>query len=129
MQRHCICMVPSQDSQWYYQHDIETPAHHQPIMYSSHIQFTVLQKYYMVCQVHYTVNILNASIIQNLSTVQRLFALLTMTRSGGYWANFRSITKKKPGLKHRLLIGYDVHIWQVSPQLSCGDTCEYACNV
>ena len=26
--------------------------------------------------------------------------------------------------KHMLAIEYDTHIWQVSPQLSCGDTCQ-----
>ena len=26
--------------------------------------------------------------------------------------------------KHRLIIEYHVYIWQVAPQLSCGDTCQ-----
>ena len=35
-----------------------------------------------------------------------------------YFTNFSSLSK------HTLTVKYRVYIWQVSPQLSCGDTCK-----
>ena len=35
-----------------------------------------------------------------------------------YFPNFSSLSK------HILTVAYRVYIWQVSPQLSCGDTCQ-----
>ena len=37
---------------------------------------------------------------------------------------FRYFPKFSALSKHTLTIKYNVHIWQVSPQLSCGDTCQ-----
>ena len=30
--------------------------------------------------------------------------------------------------KHKLAVEYYIYIWQVSPQLRCGDTCQYECD-
>ena len=37
---------------------------------------------------------------------------------------FRYFPKFSALSKHTLIIKHNVHIWQVSPQLSCGDTCQ-----
>ena len=37
---------------------------------------------------------------------------------------FRYFPNFSTSPKHMLAIEYHVHIWQVSPQLSCGDTCQ-----
>ena len=49
------------------------------------------------------------------------------SRGGGYLFNFLPsviFPNFSAFSKHWLLIEYHIHIWQVSPQLSCGDTCQ-----
>ena len=53
------------------------------------------------------------------------YPLLYEYRSGGLlnqFPIFRYFSNVSPLLKHWLPIAYHFHIWQVSPQLSCGDT-------
>ena len=38
------------------------------------------------------------------------------------------ISRFSPLPKHWLPLEYHIHIWQVLPQLSCGDTCQYECD-
>ena len=47
-------------------------------------------------------------------------------RGGGYLANFLHsvIFQFFIIVKHTLAVKYRIYIWQVSPQLSCGDTCQ-----
>ena len=48
-------------------------------------------------------------------------------RGGGYEANFiRSVPFPNFSAlsKHKLTIDYQVYIWQMSPQLGCGCTCQ-----
>ena len=39
---------------------------------------------------------------------------------GGYWTNFL----RPFNFDNQITIEYHLHIWQMSPQLSCGDTCQ-----
>ena len=49
---------------------------------------------------------------------QQGWGLLSQFFPFRYFLNFSSLSK------HTLAVKYRVYIWQVSPQLSCGDTCQ-----
>ena len=56
---------------------------------------------------------------QWLAVVSNLgWELLSQFPPFRYFPNFSSLSK------HTLAVEYRVYIWQVSPQLSCGDTCQ-----
>ena len=50
--------------------------------------------------------------------VGQVWGLLSQLPPFRYFPNFSALSK------HTLDIKYHVYIWQVSPQLSCGDTCQ-----
>ena len=66
----------------------------------------------------------NCSDYQTLHSGTRIFpanqgwGLLNQFPPFRYFPNFSSLSK------HTLAVTYRVYIWQVSPQLSCGDTCQ-----
>ena len=51
-------------------------------------------------------------------TIDQGWGLLSRFPPFRYFPNFSALSK------HTLDIEYHVYIWQVSPQLSCGDTCQ-----
>ena len=67
--------------------------------------------------------------IFSLMTVQHEQRHIFLTKVQGWgllsqFSPFRYFPKFSALSKHTLTVRYRVYIWQVSPQLSCGDTCQ-----
>ena len=58
------------------------------------------------------------TVVQRTHGAQLVWGLLSQFPPFRYFPNFSSLSK------HTLTVTYRVYIWQVSPQLSCGDTCQ-----
>ena len=57
-------------------------------------------------------------LIHNVALAVQGWGLLSQFPPFRYFPNFSSLSK------HTFTVTYRVYIWQVSPQLSCGDTCQ-----
>ena len=60
--------------------------------------------------------------VNELTNTDQGWGLLSLFPPFRYFPNYSALSK------HALAIKYHVYIWQVSPQLSCGDTCQYECD-